>query len=54
MKLTTVDIPDGKWMRWGRDDVHVCCGCGLRHEVEMKVDKRGGIWMRWKRVKKDA
>jgi hypothetical protein len=38
---------DGKWGRWAKESRHVCCNCGLEHDVDMKVDRAGNIWMKW-------
>lgn len=37
----------GRWYAWRKKDRHVCCNCGFEHDVELKVDKRGRVWMRW-------
>ncbi len=37
-----------KFSIWPRKVGHICCGCSLAHDVEMKVDKKGRIWMRWR------
>ena len=40
-------LVSGKWYPWSRSDQHVCCNCNHRHDVDIKVDKRGVVWMRW-------
>ena len=43
---------DGKWYRWSKDQIHECCQCGLQHDVQIKVDKKGFVWMKWTELKK--
>lgn len=36
------------WVHFPRKFKHQCCECGNKHLVQMKLDSRGKIWMRWK------
>lgn len=42
--------PNGwsKWSVWPRKVRHICCDCNSAHDVEMRVDKKNVIWMRWR------
>ena len=31
------DVPNGEWMHWDWKDRHICCECGLAHDVEFQV-----------------
>lgn len=37
-----------KWTHFPRVWKHQCCACSEKHSVQMKIDKVGKIWMRWK------
>jgi hypothetical protein len=50
-KYQTVEMTKSgwsKWEIWPRKVRHGCCGCSLVHDLEMMVDKRGKIVMRWR------
>lgn len=39
MKYSTVQINDGSWYALGSYDRQICCGCGLVHRLEYKLEK---------------
>lgn len=43
--------PDGwePWEKYTKKFKLACCDCNLVHLIEMKVDSKRRIWMRWKR-----
>jgi hypothetical protein len=43
-------VISGRWAPWGKITDLACCKCGYRHLVEVKVDKRGRVWMRWTEI----
>jgi hypothetical protein len=38
-KPATVQISDGVWYALGNYDRQICCGCGLHHRLEYKLEK---------------
>lgn len=49
--------PDGvdgwsKFTIWPRKLQHICCDCLMVHDVEMRVDNKRWVWMRWRTNKK--
>jgi hypothetical protein len=38
-KTPTIQIIDGRWYALGGYDKQVCCGCGLTHRLEYKLEK---------------
>jgi len=46
--------PNGwsKWSVWPKKVRHICCHCLNTHDIEIKVDKRLNVNMRWKENKK--
>lgn len=46
-KTPTVQITDGTWYALGDYDRQICCGCGLVHRLEYKLEK-GRIFERVK------
>lgn len=45
--MRTIQIEDGKWYRLGNVELHECCGCGLVHRVDHRLE-RGMIFERWR------
>jgi hypothetical protein len=42
------DLGDGLWYRVGAPYIHICCDCGLAHDVEFKMDS-GELYHKWTR-----
>lgn len=43
-------VQDGEWMHLPRRGLHLaCCDCSLVHDLAVKVDEAGKIWVRVKR-----
>lgn len=43
----SIQLWDGSWYKLDDGYLHECCGCGLVHNVDYKLDN-GSIFMRWK------
>lgn len=55
MTYDQLEPEDDGWSKWHffpRFWKHACCFCSEIHEVKMKVDKRGKIWMKWRTDKR--
>jgi len=50
-KRRTIRLRDDQWHPWSKIDTHICCDCNMKHTVEIKVDKRGVVWMKWTKIK---
>jgi len=42
----TYELTDGEWVPIGAFRHHVCCGCGMEHRVETRIDS-GVMQERW-------
>lgn len=42
----TYHLTDGEWVPIGAFRHHVCCGCGMEHRVETRIDS-GVMQERW-------
>ena len=42
-----IQIIDGKWYHFSRDEWIICCSCSLVHKVKFKI-KDGKIYAKWK------
>lgn len=45
-RLKTIQVYEHKWYRLGNVPLHECCGCGLVHRIEYRLE-RGMIFERW-------
>jgi hypothetical protein len=41
-----IKVRSGKWYCVKKEHVDQCCHCGMKHLVEIKVDRQGKIWIR--------
>ena len=46
-KQRTIQIYEGRWYVLEKSYYHECCGCGLTHTVDTKLDGRH-LFQRWK------
>ena len=46
----TYEVADGEWLPIGAFRHHVCCGCGMEHRVETRIDS-GVMQERWTTTK---
>lgn len=46
----TYELTDGEWVPIGAFRHHVCCGCGMEHRVETRIDS-GVMQERWTTTK---
>jgi hypothetical protein len=51
--VRTIQVFEDKWYRVGYVPLHECCGCGLVHRVEYKLE-RGMIFERWRVDRKET
>lgn len=42
------DVKEEKWYRVGYHNLHICCDCGLVHNVTHRFED-GSVWERWTR-----
>jgi len=50
-KKNFVQIYDRKWYKAGEPYIHICCDCGLSHDVTYKMED-GQLFYKWNRNKK--
>lgn len=48
MDLKGPEMEDHVWYRVGAPYVHICCDCGLAHDVEFKLED-GELYHKWTR-----